>query len=665
MLTKAAMLTAALCGGQVAQAFYLPGVNPHSFTVGQDVKMKVNKMTSVKEEYPIEYYRLPFCQPDEGIKLDHENLGEFLTGDRIENSPYRLKMKTDMYCEQVCATNLGRTEVAGVSPSKIIRAIRRGYHNNWIVDNLPSASKSEDESSTYTRYFQGFPIGFVDAETKLSYINNHVNIELEYHQVESLTAGEKEYRIVRFTVEPFSIQHEFTPTMDDDDGKGDEFKVATIEKPIKSCDPNAAQKVHTNFHMVTHSGHSSQPASGKVLFTYDVIWKENTEVSWASRWDIYLSMNDAFPDKIHWLSVGNSLIIVLVLTTMVAAILVRNLRRDYDRYSKVSTSDEERNEDLEETGWKLVHADVFRPPNYPMMISVFSGTGLQLLGMALFTLIFAVMGFLNPARRGSLVLALLLLYVILGSVAGYTTARMYKTFKGKNWQRATFVTAFGFPTLTFALFFLMNLLAISKESSDAVPFSKMIILLLLWFGVSTPLVFFGAYMGFKVDAIEFPVNTSNIPRQVPDQPWFMGAIFTALVGGIMPFGACFLELFFIMSSIWMDQYYYVFGFLFLTFVILMVTVAEITVLFNYFQLCGEDYHWWWRSYINGGATAFYVYWYSFQYFQQLQSNSVATYILYFGYMGLVSFGLFLICGSVGTFSCLWFNKMMFGSIKID
>lgn len=624
-------------------------------------------MTSVKEEYPIEYYRLPFCQPEEGIQLDHENLGEFLSGDRIENSPYRLQMKTDMFCEQVCLSNLGRTETKGVSPNKLVRAIRRNYHNNWIVDNLPSASKSEDEKNSITRYFQGFPVGFVDPESMISYVYNHVNLEIEYHEVESVTAvTEKEYRIVRFTAEPFSIAHDFTPTFADDDGEAkdaEKFEVATIENPIESCKPKSNK--HTNYYMTHHNGHGAQAASGKVLFTYDVIWKENKEVSWASRWDIYLSMNDAFPDKIHWLSVTNSLIIVLVLTTMVAAVLVRNLSRDYDRYSKVATNDEERNEDLEESGWKLVHADAFRPPNYPMVISVFTGTGVQLLSMTTLTLVFAVMGFLNPARRGSLIMSLLVVYILMGSVAGYVTARLYKTFKGKNWQRATFVTAFGFPTITFALFFVMNMLALSKESSDAVPFSKMVELLLMWFGVSTPLVFFGAYLGFKVDAVEFPVNTSNIPRQIPDQPWFMGPGFTALVSGVMPFGACFLELFFIMSSIWMEQYYYVFGFLFLTFSILMVTVAEISVLFNYFQLCGEDYHWWWRSFMNGGATSAYVYLYSVQYFKQLQSNSFATYVLYFGYMGLISFGLFLICGSVGLLSCLWFNKKIFGSIKVD
>jgi transmembrane 9 superfamily protein 2/4 len=165
------------------------------------------------------------------------------------------------------------------------------------------------------------------------------------------------------------------------------------------------------------------------------------------------------------------------------------------------------------------------------------------------------------------------------------------------------------------------------------------VLLVLWFGISTPLVFFGAYFGYKQDAIEFPVNTSSIPRQIPDQPWFMGIPFTLLIGGILPFGACFVELYFIMASVWMDQYYYVFAFLFMVFLILIVTCAEITVLLNYFQLCGENYHWWWRSFCCAGSTGLYVFFYSFAYFKQLEANQLATYVLYFGYMALVSFGL--------------------------
>lgn len=298
-------------------------------------------------------------------------------------------------------------------------------------------------------------------------------------------------------------------------------------------------------------------------------------------------------------------------------------------------------------------------------MAVCSGTGAQLLCMAVLTILFSAMGFLSPSNRGALVMAQLLLYVLMGSVAGYVTSRMYKTFKGKSWQKATVCVAFGFPGICFGLFVIMNIVALSQGSSDAVPPLTMFILLFLWFGISTPLVFFGAYFGFKQDAIEFPVNTSSIPRQIPDQPWFMGMVFTLLVGGILPFGACFVELYFILASVWMDQYYYVFAFLLLVFAILIITAAEITVLFNYFQLCGENYHWWWRSFTTAGSTGIYVFMYSFMYFKQLEANSFATYVLYFGYMGLASLALFLMTGFVGVMTCLYFNKTIFSSIKID
>jgi transmembrane 9 superfamily protein 2/4 len=115
----------------------------------------------------------------------------------------------------------------------------------------------------------------------------------------------------------------------------------------------------------------------------------------------------------------------------------------------------------------------------------------------------------------------------------------------------------------------------------------------------------------------------------------------------------------------MDYYYYVFGFLLLVFFILVITCAEITVLFTYFQLCSEDYHWWWRSFSNAGSTAIYVFMYSIIYFKQLEANTLATYMLYFGYMGLVSIGLFMMMGCIGVLTSLWFNQTIFASIKID
>jgi transmembrane 9 superfamily member 2/4 len=64
-------------------------------------------------------------------------------------------------------------------------------------------------------------------------------------------------------------------------------------------------------------------------------WRES-EVKWASRWDVYLSMNHAVPDKVHWFSIVNSILIVLFLAFMVAMILFRALHRDISKYNRVS-----------------------------------------------------------------------------------------------------------------------------------------------------------------------------------------------------------------------------------------------------------------------------------------------------------------------------------------
>ena len=79
-------------------AFYLPGVAPHSFEKGEDVELKVNKLSSVHTQLPYDYYSLKFCKPLEGVRAYNENLGEFLRGDRIENSAYEISMLTDEYC---------------------------------------------------------------------------------------------------------------------------------------------------------------------------------------------------------------------------------------------------------------------------------------------------------------------------------------------------------------------------------------------------------------------------------------------------------------------------------------------------------------------------------------------------------------------------------------
>ena len=42
-----------------------------------------------------------------------------------------------------------------------------------------------------------------------------------------------------------------------------------------------------------------------------------------------------------------------------------------------------------------------------------------------------------------------------------------------------------------------------------------------------------------------------------------------------------------MQAIWENQFYYMFGFLFLVFIILIISCSQISIVMVYFQLCGE------------------------------------------------------------------------------
>lgn len=289
-----------------------------------------------------------------------------------------------------------------------------------------------------------------------------------------------------------------------------------------------------------------------MAYTYDVVW-ERSDVPWSRRWDVFLQVGA--DEDIHWFSIINSLMIVLFLTGMIAMILVRNLHRDIARYNAEDAAAASE-EAAEESGWKLVHADVFRPPAGffgPMFLSVFVGSGMQLLAMGTAALLFTVLGFLSPANQGSLLTGFIVLFMCMGSFAGYFSARVYKMFRGKAWKRNTTLTAFAFPGTIYGVAFVLNLFVWAKRSSLAIPISTMLILFALWFGISVPLVFLGSYFGFKADEIKHPVRVGNIPRMIPPQPWYLHPLPCILVGGILPFGAVFIELFFIMSSIWLAQ----------------------------------------------------------------------------------------------------------------
>jgi transmembrane 9 superfamily protein 2/4 len=284
-----------------------------------------------------------------------------------------------------------------------------------ILDNLPVAMvkmrKDERSGNLIKTYERGYPVGFrasLEGQTEIKFfLHNHLRYTILYHKDAETDLA----RIVGFEVEPFSVKHAY-------DGAWDKSSPV-----LDTCNPGRMT-------FVTHNLPPQPVADGaEIVFSYDVRFVAS-EVKWASRWDTYLLMMD---DQIHWFSIINSVMIVLFLSGMVAMIMLRTVARDITKYNQLESADDAQ----EETGWKLVHGDVFRPPANSSLLASYVGSGVQIFGMALVTMVFALLGFLSPANRGGLMTAMLMMFVFMGLFAGYFSARLYKSFRGEEWKKMT------------------------------------------------------------------------------------------------------------------------------------------------------------------------------------------------------------------------------------
>eukprot|EP01062_Namystynia_karyoxenos_P069674 TRINITY_DN65146_c0_g1_i1.p1 TRINITY_DN65146_c0_g1~~TRINITY_DN65146_c0_g1_i1.p1 ORF type:complete len:647 (+),score=236.47 TRINITY_DN65146_c0_g1_i1:120-2060(+) len=624
-----------LAAASPARSWYVPGVSPVSYVRGQPVRIMANSMTSNTGLFPYGAYTVKTCAPSKERRRKEaktENLGEILWGDQIEPSLYRAEMLVNVSCRRLCDTMLlDMNEM-----KKLERRIEQNYRGNLVLDNLPVTQENR-VSAAYPPVVIGYPLGVprkLAPDKKTALINNHLDLTIVYHRPEIQPSdGQEAWRIVGFHAAPRSVAH---PNMGEDCHDGKQWSAESLQ-PLRVTEPPL-----------------------EVTWTYSVTWREDPNTPWATRWDSILrsAENDA---KIHWFSIVNSALIVLFLSGMVAMILLRSLHKDFNRYNDPENEDAAQ----EETGWKLCHGDVFRPPARASMLAILIGTGCQLLGMALTTLIFALLGFLSPANRGGLLTAMLLLFVLLGGYAGYVTAALCKALCSQSWRNVFGVGLF-FPGSMMAVYFVLNIVQWRKGSSSAIPATSLLALFGMWFGISLPLVIVGGVVGFKRPAIEFPCRYNPIPRAIPPQNWYIQAPFVVPVAGVLPFGAVFIELVFILSSLWLGRVYYVFGFLSLVFVIAVITCAEISIVVVYFQLCYEDYNWWWRSFFCSASSGVHLMLYAvFYFFHTLNITQFSSCVMYFGYMSMVAFFFALCTGTIGFLASLVFTRRIYAGIKVD
>jgi len=600
--------------------FYLPGTAPKDYSQGDLVPLLVNALTpqlsahsQLKSVISYDYYhpQLHFCQPPQGPASQRESFGSILFGDRLYDSPFEIHMRKNETCKKLCDSTIPATDASFVN-----QAIQDRYALNWLIDGLPAAELKRDDGSGETFYSIGFSLGQVQEPVPV--LHNHYNIFLEYH------TRNGNYRVVGALVWPASLDASASQTCDMESGQ-----------PMRLSEQN----------------------NNTVPYTYSVIWTESA-TPWATRWDHYLHI---FDPKIHWFSLINSIVIVAFLCVMVGMILMRTVARDIGRYNAIDQIDDVQ----EDFGWKLLHGEIFRAPERLMLLSVAIGSGAQLVAMATVTLVFALFGFLSPANRGSLSTVMIVTWTLFSYVAGHVSTRMYQTYGGLNFKQNMVLTACLFPTILFAELNVLNFFLVASGSAGAVPFGTMLAIIVMWFLISLPLALGGSIMASRKGPLPIPVRVNQIPRQIPPTVWYMRFWPSALMAGILPFGAGFIECYFLLSSLFGNKVYYAAGFLFLTFTVVGLTTATVTVLMCYFHLCQEDYRWHERAFVTGGASAFWLVAYGLLYATRLSLHGFTSIALYLGYLMLLALLDFLMTGSIGYIATFFFVKKIYSRVRID
>jgi transmembrane 9 superfamily protein 2/4 len=626
----------------VCFSVYLPGVLPNEYRGNQRIDLFVNTVRSSSTLIPYSYFSLPVCRPST-LVLDSasQNLGRAISGSAPFNSLYEIYALHQVWpiCKTLCGPlkqavrNMTNEEIRVLST-----LISERYEAEWIVDNMPVVHQMEAvnlEGRKFVVQSPYVPLGrlstsleFVasrNASVPMNMLYNHHKFTISYQRTRK-----RGIRVIGVRVEPRSIKHSLTFTESSDPR---EFPLTCWEH-LAAVEPLLLN--------------TSAPWM-EVVWTYSVHWVAETELSWQRRYDPLFRETDW---ESHWFGLFSGLLIMVPFSIVMGAVFFRTCRK----MPRLNVEEE-----IEQSGWKLLHGDVFRPPVRTDLYAALSGSGLQMLMLMGLVSVFAMMGMLAPPNRGSMMTAIVVLYVLLGLVGGFFAGSLYRQFAGTRTLRMMAYVLFLVPGVVLAFFFACNMILWEHASSAGLSAPMVGAAFGLW-AVYSVLALVGLFVGGRLPVTPFPTSVNNIPRFIPKQPWYNNRFLVFLCSGIIPFAVFWIELYYILQSIWMGQWIPTFGFVFLAILFLTLATAFSSIMSVFLRLRTECYHWWWRAFVNGTSPALFIYIYMLYFIRYLKLMSLASLAIYLLYSTLFGCAFAVYLGGVGMIANYYFVTSIYQAL---
>lgn len=118
------------------------------------------------------------------------------------------------------------------------------------------------------------------------------------------------------------------------------------------------------------------------------------------------------------------------------------------------------------------------------------------------------------------------------------------------------------------------------------------------------------------------------------------------IGGLLPFSAVAIELHHLYASLWGYKICTLPSILFVTFIILIMLTAILSIGMTYIQLSMEDHEWWWRSLLCGGSVAVFMFSYGIYFFSRSSMSGFMQLSFFIGYNACMCYAFFLIIGTI-------------------
>ena len=605
-----------------------------SYRNGEKINLISGTVNSFKTQIPFDYYYLDICSPED-IVLIPSNLGERIFSGKSYQTGFELSINESKVEQLLCTKKISKTAF-----KRIGNLIHKEYFVNYFLDNLPVgfAHTYFNISTKEIRHNTGIPIGF-EKDNQI-YINNYFRLNIQLNKINLSVLANKTnrdeddeyieipaYDIIGFTIEPFSIK-------------------------LKDANDNINKIINSGIEFENQILNVGE----NIIFRYDTFYSY-TEIQYEERYFKFFYGNKF----IHTNSIYISALIIILLLMILSFIYFRAIKSDTEINNERVTSEDS----INEYGWRNIAFDVFRKPIRSDILSSLIGTGIQLLIMILYSLTFIIMRIIKPKNGGSYFTLLAMVYIFLSLISGYISSRFYKMVHGLNWLKVCFLTAILFPMLLILSLSSTNFLYFLEGSTTYVEFRNLFSLLSLWIIGTIPLIFIGTMVGLSQKRIKFPCDVNPVPGilSLENHPWYLRVRYAWFLTGFPPFFAIFVELYFVMDSLWKQDFYSLSKYLLVSIIILIIISSLIGIIFTFLNLCKGDYRWWWKCFFVSAAPSIYIIIFSFFYLFKLKLKQISSVLIYLNFMILFSIIIALISGSSGLCLTFLFLTNIYSKIK--